>query len=49
MLALAYRELDDAFGLSPMAGGALADARTGRNGRHALIGLLPLLGAPLGG
>ena len=37
---LAYRELDDALGLSVMAGGALADARTGRNGRHALVGLL---------
>ena len=37
---LAYRELDDALGLSGMAGGALADARTGRNGRHALVGLL---------
>ena len=37
---LAYRELDDALGLSVMAGGTLADARTGRNGRHALVGLL---------
>jgi hypothetical protein len=37
---LAYRELDDALGLSVMAGGALADARTARNGRHALVGLL---------
>ena len=37
---LAYRELDDALGLSAMAGGALADARTGKNGRHALVGLL---------
>lgn len=36
----AYRELDDALGLSVMAGGALADARTGTNGRHALVGLL---------
>ena len=36
----AYRELDDALGLSAMAGDALADARTGRNGRHALVGLL---------
>jgi hypothetical protein len=33
---LAYRELDDALGLSTMAGEMLADARTGRNGRHAL-------------
>src|ERR1700757_1848909 len=38
---LAYRELDDALGLSVMAGEMLADARTGRNGRHALVGLLP--------
>lgn len=37
---LAYRELDDALGLSAIAGGALADARTGKNGRHALVGLL---------
>jgi Transposase DDE domain group 1 len=37
---LAYRELDDALGLSAMARDALADARTGKNGRHALVGLL---------
>jgi hypothetical protein len=37
---LAYRELDDAVGLTDMAGNVLADARTGRNGRHALVGLL---------
>ena len=37
---LAYRELDDALGLSAMACEMLADARTGKNGRHALIGLL---------
>jgi hypothetical protein len=37
---LAYRELDDALGLTEMAGEMLADARTGRNGRHALVGLL---------
>ena len=37
---LAYRELDDALGLSAMAGKMLADARTGKNGRHALVGLL---------
>ncbi len=37
---LAYRELDDALGLSAMAGETLADARTGKNGRHALVGLL---------
>ena len=33
---LPYRELDDAFGLSAMAREALADARTGKNCRHAL-------------
>ena len=33
---LAYRELDDALGLSTVAGEMLADARTGTNGRHAL-------------
>jgi hypothetical protein len=37
---LAYRELDDALCLSAMAGEALADARTGKNGRHALVGML---------
>ena len=37
---LAYRELDDALGLSMAAGEALADARTGKNGRHALVGML---------
>jgi len=34
---LAYRELDDALGLSSMAGELLTDGRTGRNGRHALF------------
>ena len=37
---LAYRELDHALGLSAMAGDVLADARTGKNGRHALVGML---------
>jgi hypothetical protein len=37
---LAYRELDDALGLSEMAGDRLADFRTGKNGRHALAGML---------
>jgi len=37
---LAYRELDDALGLSDMGGETIADARTGRNGRHALVGML---------
>jgi len=37
---LAYRELDDALGLSAMVSEKLADARTGKNGRHALVGML---------
>ncbi len=37
---LPYRELDDALGLTAMAGDILADSRTGKNGRHALIGML---------
>ena len=37
---LAYRELDDALGLTALAGEMLADTRTGKNGRHALVGLL---------
>ena len=43
---LVYRELDDALGLSAMAGDVLADRRTGKNGRHALVGFLrqPVLG-----
>jgi hypothetical protein len=31
---LAYRELDDTLALTRMASDMLADARTGRNGRH---------------
>jgi len=37
---LAYRELDDALDLSATAGELLADARTGKNQRHELVGLL---------
>ena len=37
---LAYRDLDDALGLTVMAGEMLADARTGKTGRHAFVGLL---------
>ena len=33
---LAFRELDDALGLTEMAGQALADLRTGKNSRHTL-------------
>jgi hypothetical protein len=40
LLHLLGIELDDALGLSAMAGEMLADARTGKNGRHALVGLL---------
>ena len=37
---LAYRELDDALGLTKPAGGMLMDGRRGRNTRHMLVGLL---------
>src|SRR5207302_4231467 len=37
---LAYREWDDAVGLTNTGAGTLADARTGKNGRHLLGGLL---------
>jgi hypothetical protein len=37
---LAYRELDDTLRLTDTAADALADARTGKNGRHRLAGLL---------
>src|ERR1700730_16220087 len=37
---LPYRELDDVLGLTVIAGKSLADARTGKNGLHALVGLL---------
>ena len=36
---LAFRELDDALGLTVMASDVLADTRTGKNGRHSLAGL----------
>src|SRR5215218_2694041 len=37
---LAYRELDDTLCLTDTATDTLADARTGKNGRHRLAGLL---------
>ena len=33
---LAYRELDDALGLTEIAGGLFRDSRTGKNGRHGM-------------
>jgi hypothetical protein len=37
---LAYRELDDTLSLTDTGAETLADARTGKNGRHRLAGLL---------
>ena len=37
---LAYCELDDALGLTALAGGVLADSRTGRKGWHGIVSLL---------
>src|SRR4030088_2540755 len=37
---LAYRELDDVLALTTSGGEGLAEARTGRNRRHLLVGLL---------
>ena len=37
---LAYRELDDALGLTALAGDVLADSRTGKSGWHGVVGLL---------
>src|SRR5918912_853864 len=34
---LAFRDLDEALGLTELAGAVLADPRTGRNGRHTLL------------
>jgi hypothetical protein len=38
--SLAYRELDDTLGLTDTGADPAADARTGKNGRHRLVGLL---------
>ncbi len=35
---LAYRELDGALGLTEVAGGHFQDSRTGKNGRHGMVG-----------
>src|SRR6185503_9606748 len=37
---LPFRDLDDALGLTNLAGEALADTRTGQNSRHTLIAQL---------
>src|ERR1700731_284706 len=37
---LPYRELDDTLGLTDTGADTLADARTGKNARHRLAGLL---------
>ena len=37
---LAYRELDDALGLTTLADDVVADSRTGKNGWHGVVGLL---------
>jgi hypothetical protein len=37
---LAYRELDNTLRLTETSADGLADARTGKNGRHRLAGLL---------
>ena len=41
---LAYRELDDAVGLTTVAGEMLADGRTGKNGRHAACRAVATIG-----
>ncbi len=37
---LAYRELDDVFGLTATAAGRLSDSRTGKNTQHSMTALL---------
>lgn len=37
---LAYREIDNALGLTAAAGGYLRKTGTGKNGSHPLVGLL---------
>src|SRR3954465_13776532 len=45
---LPFRDLDDALGLTDLAGKVLADTRTGQNSRHPLIAQLrqSVFGAP---
>jgi hypothetical protein len=42
---LSYRELDDALGLTDLAGAALSECRRGKTTRHLLTGLLRQHGA----
>ncbi len=35
---IAYRELDDALGLTEVAEGLFQDSRTGKNRRHGMVG-----------
>lgn len=46
VVLLSYRELDDAPGVSALAGEVLSDVRRGKNARHLVKGLLrqPVLG-----
>ena len=37
---LAYRELDEVFGLTQMGASLLADARSGKNVQHTMLALL---------
>ena len=41
---LAVRELDEALGLTELAGATLADTRTGRNVQHDRVALLRTVG-----
>lgn len=45
---LAYSGLDDALGLMAIAEQRLVDGRTGRNGRHDLVGMLRQRRRPAG-
>jgi hypothetical protein len=47
---LTYREVDNALGLTTISADTLADARSGKNGRRQLVGLLrqPVFGGLAG-